>query len=329
MLTKDVLVVNSALSTLTEEQIAAIETLSKNDEQRVIDTKVQEIHSRYDNDIKEVTGLEKSRDVKSYTFLKDVLSQYKTKADEGSGSEQLKEQIAALEAEKKALADKVKKGEPDNSLQTRVVELEREVQDKSTELEQIRAAFTSKEQDLMTRLKDVQGKAIKTEIERQIETHMLTSGLGYNDAIPESVIKQLSEQRKTELLSKYQPQYVEGEDGKETLVFRSESGDILRNQENGLRPYTAGELYEQSIKDILKPGRKVTGNGVDPKPSVSPRGAVMPIHEAKSQVEADELIKRHVIDVEKIDRTSRKYGLRVAELRKEAKVADLPFRSDD
>ena len=56
MLTREILVANAALAGLTDEQIAAITTLSANDENSVIAKKTGEIYGGLDADIFVVGG---------------------------------------------------------------------------------------------------------------------------------------------------------------------------------------------------------------------------------------------------------------------------------
>lgn len=60
MLTREILVANAALSGLSDEQIAAITTLSQNDENSVIAKKTGEIYGALDADILAVSGVAKN-----------------------------------------------------------------------------------------------------------------------------------------------------------------------------------------------------------------------------------------------------------------------------
>ena len=75
MLIKDVIKANEALKDLSDAQISAIETLSKNEEVSVLNSeiaaKTKELHSAYDADIKEILGLERPAGKKTYKWLKE------------------------------------------------------------------------------------------------------------------------------------------------------------------------------------------------------------------------------------------------------------------
>ena len=51
-LTAEVIKANADLANLTDAQLAAITTLSANEEKQVINTKIGELHGRYDEDVK-------------------------------------------------------------------------------------------------------------------------------------------------------------------------------------------------------------------------------------------------------------------------------------
>jgi hypothetical protein len=55
-LTPEVIKANAELATLSDAQLTAIATLSVNDENQVINNKIGELHGRYDQDVKEVSG---------------------------------------------------------------------------------------------------------------------------------------------------------------------------------------------------------------------------------------------------------------------------------
>ena len=78
MLTVDMLKQNGLLASLSDEQLNAIATMSQNDENTVIGTKIGALHGQYDTDILSITGINKNQGEKSYDYLKRVLGDYKT-----------------------------------------------------------------------------------------------------------------------------------------------------------------------------------------------------------------------------------------------------------
>ena len=106
MLTREILIANAALSGLTDEQIAAITTLSANDENSVIAKKTGEIYGGLDADILAASGIAKNGTEKTFDYAKRVVAEFKTKAESASA---LQTQIDSLTKEKarleKAIAD--------------------------------------------------------------------------------------------------------------------------------------------------------------------------------------------------------------------------------
>ena len=106
MLTREILVANAALSTLTDEQIAAITNLSQNDENSVIAKKTGEIYGALDADILAVSGIAKNGTEKTYDYAKRVLGEFKGKIET---LPKMQSQIDSLTKEKarleKAIAD--------------------------------------------------------------------------------------------------------------------------------------------------------------------------------------------------------------------------------
>ena len=75
MLTREILIANAALAGLTDEQIAAITTLSANDENSVIAKKTGEIYGGLDADILAASGIAKNGTEKTFDYAKRVQNQ--------------------------------------------------------------------------------------------------------------------------------------------------------------------------------------------------------------------------------------------------------------
>ena len=69
MLTVEMLRQNTSLAGLTDAQLTAIATMSQNDENTVIGTRIGALHGQYDADILSITGIKKNDGEKvSYTY---------------------------------------------------------------------------------------------------------------------------------------------------------------------------------------------------------------------------------------------------------------------
>ena len=109
-LTVEVLKANSVLAGLSDEQLAAITTLSANDENSVIAQKTGKIYGDLDADILSVTGIAKNGTEKTYDYAKRVLGEFKTKAE---SAVQLQSTIDTLTKEKSRLEKAIQDGASD------------------------------------------------------------------------------------------------------------------------------------------------------------------------------------------------------------------------
>ena len=93
-----------------------------------------------------------------------------------------------------------------------------------------------------------------------------------------------------------------------------------------MNPYTANELLlETSLKDAIDFGKQQPGAGtIPPKPSDKSSG-IIDISTAKNQVEADDMIAKHLLS-NGLTRDSREFGEQSIAIRNENKVSDLPLR---
>ena len=104
-LTREMIAANAVLAALTDEQITALETLSKNDENTVIGNKVGEIYREFDNKISTITGIARNGDEKTYNYFERAANVLKDSAkgvDDFNTFDDLTKEKARLE---KAIAD--------------------------------------------------------------------------------------------------------------------------------------------------------------------------------------------------------------------------------
>ena len=298
-LTPELIKANESLASLSDDQIAAISTLSVNDENKVIGEKIGEVHGKYDKDIEEITGQKKPDGVKTYDFVKQVLGEFKTKA---TSAPELQKQIVDGKGNE-AIAQKLKDAEGKLSqLQTQYAT------DKQT---------WEKEKGMYA--EQITGLQVTTQFEKA------TAGLKFKAGYPESVQKTLLETSQANILAKYKPDWVEA-DGKKVMVFRDDKGEITRNKNNQLNPYTAEELMKENLKEVLDLGKKTTGTGTkNPAEGDTNTIDVVDIAGAKTQIEADELIVKHLMQLGET-RGSASFAEKQKKLREDNGVNKLPLR---
>ena len=319
MLIKDVIKANEALKDLSDAQVIAIETLSKNDEKGVIDkeiaAKTKALHSGYDKDIKDVLGLEKPAEKTTYKWLKeDILPQVKT-AEKSKGE---------LEAKDKKIADLnlvIKEGKGDEAIKQQLKDSETKITMMS-DLHKEELGKANKETE--SAQKDLFESKVESQFTNGLSKVTFKSDKLVSPAIRDMVITAA----KTSLLEKYTPKMVQiGNSDKKTLVFHDDNGAVVLNKENKLEAYTAGELLlaEKGMQDILDKGKKATGTGEQGNQGNQGAAATnVDVSEAKSQVEADRILDNQILK-EGINRGTDEFAERKTELKKDLDLKDLPM----
>ena len=308
-LTADVIKANADLSNLTDAQLAAITTLSANEENQVINTKIGELHGRYDEDVKSVTGIEKSSGEKTYDYVKRVLADLKTKSAGAPDLQSYENEIATL----KSQIANVKGDEA----------IRQQLKDAQAELSTLKAQYDVDKQNWGSKEKEFTNKITGIEIDSNFEKAV--AGLKFRAGYPESVQRTLLSSAKSAILGAYKPDWVEA-DGQRIMVFRDKNGEILRNKSNSLNPYTADELISEQLKEVIDNGRIITGVGTQGQGNGQSGSAeVFNIAGAKTQVEADEIIVKYLMQIGET-RGSGSFAEKQKKLRQENGVDKLPIR---
>lgn len=312
-LTPEVIKANAELATLSESQLAAIATLSVNDENHVINTKIGELHGRYDEDVKAVTGIEKNQGEKSYDYVKRVLGDFKSRI---VGATELQNKIAGYETEIANLKRQISEGKGDEVIRQQLKDAQTELATLKTQYDTDKQAWSNKEKEFSQQITSIQ---VDTQFEKAV------AGLKFKAGYPESVQKTLLSSAKSAILSQYKPDWVEV-DGKKIMVFRDAKGEILRNKSNGLNPYTAQELISEQLKEVLDTGKKTTGTGTEePGKGGVDTIEIVDIAGAKTQVQADEIIVKYLMQNGET-RGSASFAEKQKKLREENGVNKLPLR---
>lgn len=309
MLTLDMLRANTTLAGLSDEQLAAIATMSQNDENAVIANKVGVLHGQYDADILATTGVAKNEGEKTFNYMKRVLTQFKTAAD---GQQTYINEINSLKAEKAQLEQKLADGSADAALKQKLADTE-------TRLSQMQAQYNSDKESFAKEKKGYEDKIKSIKVDFAFDKAF--SGLTFKDGVDDSVKTVLMQDAKRKVLAKGKPDFVDI-NGVSTLVFRDANGATINNPSNNLQPYTALELLQgvDSLKSILGTGQR--GGGTEPIP---PRSVTLDLTGVKTQVEADEVIAKHLMD-KGLTRYSSEFTTEAQKLRANLGVDKLPIR---
>ncbi len=209
-----------------EEEKTFLDNYGKEIEERIIPSKIGEVHRQYDDDIYNILGKRKQPTEKTYEFLKRELSGVLEKARSAD----------AILRDKKDLEEQIKNGTADKKV--------------LADLEKVRAEYESLKSESESRLKNVQADFERFKIKSEIQGAI--SGLTFNDKIPQAALQALINSTVDDLAGK-----AEFRDG--ALYFLDKDGSPLRNRNNALEPYTAKELLSERLKEVLKPKGKDSG----------------------------------------------------------------------
>lgn len=312
-LTPEVIKANESLAALSDDQVAAIATLSVNDENTVINTKVGEIHGRYEQDVKEIAGVDKNQGEKAYDYMKRVLGDFKSKV---GGSAELQTKITGYETEITNLKKQISEGKGDEVIRQQLRDAQAELSTLKTQYDTDKQTWTKEKEGFSTQITQIQ---VDTQFEKA------TSGLKFKAGYPENVQKTLLKSTKDSILGQYKPDWVEV-DGQKVMVFRDAKGEILRNRNNALNPYTAQELINEQLKEVLDAGQKKPGTGTgDPGKGDVDKIDIVDIAGAKTQVQADEIIVKYLMQIGET-RGSSSFAEKQKKIREENGVSKLPIR---
>lgn len=315
MLTVEMLKQNTSLAGLTDAQLTAIATMSQNDENTVIGTKIGALHGQYDADILSITGVKKNDGEKSYDYAKRVLNEYKTQI---ASTATIQAQLANANKEVEKLKQKLADGAGDE-------QLKQQLKDAKAQVTQLQTQLTTKEAEFKKNLAELETKNLNTRVDFAFEA--ATAGLKFKDGITDAVKKILLDSAKAEVLAKGTPDFIDDGKGGKKLVFRGTDGNVLNNPKNNLNPYTIDELVaESSIKDVIDTGKQQPGGGTGPNITQQQPGAtILDFSNIKNQVDADKAIEAHLL-ANGLTRDSVEFAEQSMQLRADNKVSELPIR---
>jgi hypothetical protein len=311
-LNAEALKANEALTGLTDEQITAIATLSTNDEVTVIGAKVGEIHGAYDKDVLEVTGMEKNQGEKSYDFVKRVLGSYKDKA---SNSEVLTKEVVGYKTKITSLETSIAEGTGDEVIKQQLKDSVGKLTALQGQFDSDKTSWETEKGEFATKLSGIQVSAVFDKA---------TAGLKFKAGYPEAIQKTLIDAAKAGILATSKTDFIETTAGK-VMIFRDEKGEIMRNPNNLQEPYTAAELIAKNLAEVLDTGKKTTGAGTGASGGDSAVIEIVDIAGAKTQVEADNIIVKYLLQQGELKGTA-SFSEKQSKIRIDNGVTKLPTR---
>lgn len=278
-LTRELLTANAELSGLTDAQINAITTLSQNDENSVIGSRIGEIYRNMDATIATATGIQRNGDEKTYDYLaratKDI-------AEKAKGVEALNTQIASLTKEKARLEKVIADGTGDAETKKALAQAQKDLAAVTKQFIDLKAEFDTAKDN---HAKELFGVKIDNELS------IATANVKFKPELPQSVTGVILNQA-IEKVKGMHPEYIDDGKGGKTLAFKDNNGAIMCNPDNMLNPYTANDLITKELKTmgVLAEGTPKPGGGTKPNGGGGGGNTTIDVSGCKTRVEAYDVI---------------------------------------
>lgn len=312
MLTIELLNANSALNSLSDEQKQAIVTLSQNDENAVIAAKTGKIYGDLDTDILTTSGIGKNGTEKTYEYAKRVIGELKGKAD---GADALQTQIRSLTQKNAQLEKTIADGNGNE-------QMTKELKQAKADLASVTNQFT----ELQKEKNDLAAKYESDLKNIRIDGAMQSAiaSVKFKPDIPESATKVLLQQA-IEKVKGMNPDFEDDGKGGKVLMFKDESGAVLRNQATNLNPFTATELLNRELDSmgVLDKGRQQQGGGTNTPTNVNSNSGALAIDGARTRTEAYEAIT-NVLIAQGLQVGTKEFSDAMTQAWKDNNVASLP-----
>lgn len=294
MITIEMLAADAALAGLTDEQKNAIALMSKNDEEVVIGNRFREVYNRLDESIAKETGIPRNGDEKTYNYLERAARTLAAKANSVDG---LNTKIADLTKERDKLKQQVAEG-GDEATRKQLAQAQKDLDAVRTQYDTLKADFDKAKTDHAAELLGVQIDNVLAGAK---------AGLKFKAEFPQAATDTLLAQALMKIKG-MNPDFIDDGKGGKRLVFKGENGEIARDPENHLEPYTAEALLKKELRamGILDEGRKAAGAGTEPPKQPQQGGAPVDVSMARTQQEADNIIHNQ-LNAQGLVRGSKKY----------------------
>ena len=285
MITTEMLAADAALQGLTDEQRNAIVLMSKNDEEVVIGNRFREVYNQLDATIARETGIARNGDEKTYLYLERAAKLLAAKANSVDG---LNAKVNDLTKERDRLQKALEEG-GDDATKKQLAQATKDLDAVRKQYDTLKADF---DQQKAQHAQELLGVRIDNELAGA------SAGLKFKAEFPQAAIDTLL----TQALAKVKgmsPEYIDDGNGGKRLVFKGTDGEIVRNPENHLEPFTAAELVQRELRQmgIIDEGRKMVGTGTQTpaRQQQQQAGAPVDVSMARTQSEAYDIIAKQLM----------------------------------
>lgn len=314
MITNEMLAADAALSGLTDEQRNAIVLMSKNDEEVVIGNRFREVYNQLDATIAKETGIARNGDEKTYLYLERAA---KTLAAKANSVEGLNTKVNELTKERDNLRKALEEGGDET--------IKKQLSQANKDLNAVRQQYDALKGDFDKMKNDHAAELLGIQIDNVLAGAQV--GLKYKAEFPQAAVETLVSQALAKVKG-MSPEFIDDGKGGKRLVFKGAEGEILRNSENHLEPYTAEELLKKELRTmgILDEGRKATGTSTTTTTTkTTSTGVPVDVSMAKTQNEAEQIIHNQ-LNAQGLTRGSKAYQEAMTQAWKDNNISSLPIQ---
>lgn len=318
MLTAAVIKAQNILANLTDEQLAALETLSRNDENAVIAQRIGETAGRIEESVKTASGIDKNQGEKYYDYVARVTKELAAKTASGGDTATLQAEVDRLKAE-------AAKG-GDTASRAALTEAQRKLADAENRVVQLQTQITEKETEYGNQLKAKDETF--TELQFANQWRAAASGKQRKNGLDEDVYNELASTRMANALAKYGRRIETTADG-QVMRLIDANGHVVNNPNNLNNPMTVADLAAQELGSLWQTAEKQPGGGskapatITTPPAGGGGGSVA--IQATTRVEATKAIDAHLRE-QGIATNHKDYQEKFDTIYAENEVSNLPIQ---
>lgn len=300
MLTADIIKKN--IENISDEDVAKIVELSKNDEDATIGSKFGEVYRNLDSIIEKSTGVKRDGDEKTYFYLERAAKEISTKSNAKDA------EIKRLLEENKRLTEK-----GDDGLKEKLEQANKDllaVQKEYSKLQKQNEEIERKHQA------DLFSMQVDNEVKNAFNNVSFKKNI--SDSIRNLVKNQISEKIKS-----MQSSFIDDGNGGKIIAYKDNEGAIMRNPDKQLNPYSTFDLVEKELKSlgILASQEQVGTNTTIPRGETSV--VRIDVNNAKTQNEAYEAAAAMLMQ-KGIANGTEQFETEMAKIWKENNFSNLP-----
>jgi hypothetical protein len=242
------------------------------------------VYNQLDATIAKETGIARNGDEKTYLYLERAARELAAKANSVSG---LNAKITELTNEKNRLQKAIDEGVQDENLKKQLSQAQKDLANVTEKFNTLKADYDKAQSDHATELLNIR-------VDNEITS--ATAGIKFKADLPETATKVLLQQA-IEKVKGLKHEFIDDGKGGKTLQFKNADDSVMRNAENSLLPYTAGELVTRELKamGVLDEGRQQGGGGTAPKVVNTENGIVVDVTGAQTRTQATEMITQALL----------------------------------